>query len=238
MASPEENYICIHCGTKSNQLYKKYGSDLLKLTRCSSCGQPVDEYIEMEFSIVFIDTILQKLEAYRHLVFNAGIKKSWKLALLFLLGEALELWLSEHYVPSRGWQDDLGRPFAVELELEWRFYLTCLLLVVSNTLFILLVTAALCLCHRRDLANGCTVRSLIVGSYGKMLGLPAVLWNCDPDVTRYVVAAFFLLSQVQACRAASGSSRKLVAAVVLSSYGVQQLVSRTLSGRVQNLLGT
>ncbi|XP_064484961.1 protein ARV1-like [Ornithodoros turicata] len=236
MESRTEEYVCIHCSTKSVRLYKEYGHGLIKLTRCSKCGEPVDEYIETEFSIVFIDTILQRLEAYRHLIFNAGIQKSWKLALLFLLGEALELWLSEHYVPSRGWQDSLAKPFTVELELEWRFYLTCFLLVISNTVFVVMVTLALCVCCDRSHANSNTVRSLIIASYGKMLALPAVLWDCHPEVTRYVVTFFYLISQVQACRAASGSSTKLATMVVLVSYAVQQLAGHALSGPLLSLL--
>ncbi|KAM7288930.1 protein ARV1 [Ixodes scapularis] len=203
------SYVCIHCGEGQQQLYKRYGPDLLKLSRCSKCNHTVDEYIEMELSIVFIDAVLQKLEAYRHLIFNVGVERPWKLAVFFLLGEALELWMSRQQGAGAG------------LGLEWHFYLTCLFLVASNAVFLALVVALvnLCVktCNREHLAW-----ALVLCSYGKLLALPATLWGCDRSQAHLLVTAFFLCSQVQACRVVSGAGRSWAAAVVATSYLVQQ----------------
>ncbi|CAN8000104.1 unnamed protein product [Ixodes hexagonus] len=204
------SYVCIHCGEGQQQLYKRYGPDLLKLSRCSKCNHTVDEYIEMELSIVFIDAVLQKLEAYRHLIFNVGVQRPWKLALFFLLGEALGLWMSR--------QQDAG----ASLGLEWHFYLTCLFLVASNAVFLALVIALVRLnvktCNRQQLAW-----ALVLCSYGKLLALPATLWGCDRSQAYLLVTAFFLCSQVQACRVVSGAGRTWAVAVVAVSYLLQQI---------------
>ncbi|XP_054928230.1 protein ARV1 isoform X3 [Dermacentor andersoni] len=114
------SYACVHCGEMQQQLYRSYGPDLLKLSRCSRCNHVVDEYIEMEFSIVLIDVVLQKLEAYRHIIFNVGMGRPWKIALLFLLGEALEHWMSRQQTHKAGY------------DLEWHFYIICLFLIARH----------------------------------------------------------------------------------------------------------
>ncbi|KAH6925174.1 hypothetical protein HPB50_001415 [Hyalomma asiaticum] len=129
-------YACVHCGEMQQQLYKSYGPDLLKLSRCSRCNHVVDEYIEMEFSIVLIDAVLQKLEAYRHIIFNVGMGRPWKIALLFLLGEALEHWMSRQQTHKAGY------------DLEWHFYIICLFLVASSYGKLLALPANLWGCDR------------------------------------------------------------------------------------------
>lgn len=203
------SYVCIHCGEPQEQLYKRYGPDLLKLSRCSHCNQPVDVYIEMELTIVCIDAILQKLEAYRHIIFNVGIERPWKIALLFLLGEALEVWMHRQHSLSIG------------LDLEWHFYLTCLVLVMSNAVFLALVVGLTHLsgstCNRVQLCW-----ALALFSYGKLLALPASLWGCDRGQAHFLLTAFFLCSQIQACRVVSRVGRARAAAIVASSYVLQQ----------------
>ncbi|KAL1414781.1 hypothetical protein MTO96_007247 [Rhipicephalus appendiculatus] len=150
------SYACVHCGETQQQLYKSYGPDLLKLSRCSRCNRVVDEYIEMEFSIVLIDAVLQKLEAYRHIIFNVGMGRPWKIALLFLLGEALEHWMSRQQTHKAGY------------DLEWHFYIICLFLVASNAVFIaavILLTrlSARCLCDWTLLARAVQACRAITG---------------------------------------------------------------------------
>uniref|UniRef100_A0A1E1XTX0 Protein ARV n=1 Tax=Amblyomma sculptum TaxID=1581419 RepID=A0A1E1XTX0_AMBSC len=210
------SYACVHCGEMQPQLYRSYGPDLLKLSRCSGCNRVVDEYIETEFSIVLIDAVLQKLEAYRHIIFNVGMGRPWKIALLFLLGEALERWMSRQQTHKAGY------------DLEWHFYIICLFLVASNAIFIALVVLFTrmsgCLCDRKLLA-----RAMVLGSYGKLLALPANLWGCDRFQSQLFLATFFLFSQVQACRAVAGMGRLKTAAVVFASYSVQQALNAWIS---------
>lgn len=210
------DYACVHCGAMKQQMYRSYGPDLLTLSRCTHCKRVVDEYIETELSIVFIDALLQKLEAYRHIIFNVGIGRPWKIGLLFLLGEALERWISRQQTHKAGY------------DLEWHFYIMCLFLVVSNAMFIglvvLLTRLSNCQCDSKLLA-----RAMVLGSYGKLLALPANLWGYDWLHSQVFLATFFLFSQVQACRAVTGMGRRKTAAIVFSSYALQQALNAWLS---------
>ncbi|KAL3205433.1 hypothetical protein MRX96_011318 [Rhipicephalus microplus] len=190
------NYACVHCGETQQQLYKSYGPDLLKLSRCSRCNRIADEYIEMEFSIVLIDAVLQKLEAYRHIIFNIGMGRPWKIALLFLLGEALEHWMSRQQTHKAGY------------DLEWHFYIICLFLVASNAVFI----AAVILLTRISARCLCDCCSLSQPTCGAATAFQSQLF----------LATFFLFSQVQACRAITGMGRLQTAAIVFASYSLQQ----------------
>ncbi|SCV04744.1 LAMI_0H18734g1_1 [Lachancea mirantina] len=63
--------ICINCGQSTQSLYVTYSSDHIKLTDCAKCGEVVDCYVEFDNILLFIDLLLLKREAYKHLVFNS-----------------------------------------------------------------------------------------------------------------------------------------------------------------------
>lgn len=63
--------ICIECGNFNIEcLYDRYESDYIKLTICPRCEKVVDKYIEFDNVILFIDVLLLKRQAYRHLAYN------------------------------------------------------------------------------------------------------------------------------------------------------------------------
>lgn len=62
--------ICVECNEPVNSLYVKYSNDHIKLTDCPSCSKVADKYVEFDNVILFIDTLLLKPQAYRHLVYN------------------------------------------------------------------------------------------------------------------------------------------------------------------------
>ncbi|KAK6461479.1 Arv1-like family-domain-containing protein [Scheffersomyces coipomensis] len=63
--------ICIECTNPNiDCLYSKYESDYIKLTICPECGKIADKYIEYDNVILFIDLLLLKTRAYRHLAYN------------------------------------------------------------------------------------------------------------------------------------------------------------------------
>ncbi|CCH41613.1 putative membrane protein [Wickerhamomyces ciferrii] len=62
--------ICVECNEPTDSLYVKYTNDYIKLTDCSRCSKVADKYIEFDNVILFIDTLLLKPQAYRHIVFN------------------------------------------------------------------------------------------------------------------------------------------------------------------------
>ncbi|KAK6202324.1 Arv1-like family-domain-containing protein [Scheffersomyces amazonensis] len=65
--------LCIECGNPTiDCLYSKYESDYIKLTICDRCGKIADKYIEYDNVILFIDLLLLKQRAYRHLAYNVN----------------------------------------------------------------------------------------------------------------------------------------------------------------------
>lgn len=63
--------ICVECTNPDiDCLYFRYKSEYIKLTICSKCGRVADKYIEFDNVILFLDIMLLKPQAYRHLTYN------------------------------------------------------------------------------------------------------------------------------------------------------------------------
>lgn len=54
-----------------NSLYTVYSNKHIQLTDCPNCHKIVDKYVEMDNVVLFIDLLLLKPGAYRHLVYNS-----------------------------------------------------------------------------------------------------------------------------------------------------------------------
>ncbi|CAI4035152.1 hypothetical protein SMKI_12G2970 [Saccharomyces mikatae IFO 1815] len=63
--------ICITCMQHVDSLYTVYSNDHIQLTDCPFCEEIVDKYVEIDNVLLFIDLLLLKPGAYRHLVFNS-----------------------------------------------------------------------------------------------------------------------------------------------------------------------
>ncbi|CUM63198.1 uncharacterized protein PRCAT00000767001 [Priceomyces carsonii] len=62
---------CVECMKPDIEcLFSKYKSQYIKLTICSRCQKVCDKYIEYDNVILFIDILLLKPQAYRHLAYN------------------------------------------------------------------------------------------------------------------------------------------------------------------------
>ena len=48
----------------------EYTANNIRLTRCSECTKVADKYVEHELILVFIDIILHRRPAFRHLIYN------------------------------------------------------------------------------------------------------------------------------------------------------------------------
>ena len=86
-----KKYRCVHCLEPCTSLYTTYGNknstssspgveelsqnsstnnSTLKLNHCSVCLQIVDPYCEREWLLIFVDLLLLRQEAYRHVLCN------------------------------------------------------------------------------------------------------------------------------------------------------------------------
>ncbi|SCU96758.1 LAFA_0G07954g1_1 [Lachancea sp. 'fantastica'] len=63
--------ICINCCREVDCLYVRYSNNHIRLTDCPDCKEVVDRYVEIDNVLLFIDLLLLKPGAYRHLVYNS-----------------------------------------------------------------------------------------------------------------------------------------------------------------------
>lgn len=62
--------ICINCCLSVDTLFVVYSGQHIRLTVCPNCQNVVDKYVEQDPVLLFIDLLLLKPGAYRHLAFN------------------------------------------------------------------------------------------------------------------------------------------------------------------------
>ncbi|XP_052823978.1 uncharacterized protein LOC106868431 [Octopus bimaculoides] len=94
------NYRCINCGTRVKDLFHKLSSGLLTCV-CSNCNEVVDKYIEHDSVLIFLDALLLKTQAFRHILHNRSRKTVWKITLTFLLIETLARVINSSKVISK-----------------------------------------------------------------------------------------------------------------------------------------
>lgn len=63
--------ICVECTNPDIKcLYSQFKSKYIKLTVCPKCGKLADKYIEFDNVLLFLDVLLLKPQAYRHVAYN------------------------------------------------------------------------------------------------------------------------------------------------------------------------
>lgn len=61
---------CVECGQSAPLLYKEYSKGNIRLSVCSACNGTVDKYVEFENLLIFVDLMLFRTPAYRHILYN------------------------------------------------------------------------------------------------------------------------------------------------------------------------
>lgn len=63
--------ICVECTYAGiTELSSRHKSDYIRLTLCPRCGAVADKYVEFDNVILFLDVMLLKPQAYRHVAYN------------------------------------------------------------------------------------------------------------------------------------------------------------------------
>lgn len=62
--------ICVECKNPVKNAFLQYKKDYITLQKCGRCHAVVDKYIEYDHVLLFLDIVLLKPQAYRHLCFN------------------------------------------------------------------------------------------------------------------------------------------------------------------------
>jgi len=239
-------YRCIECGHKADELYKNFnGGSAIKICHCEGCGKVVDKYIEYDPVLIFLDAVLHKKQAYRHLLFNYTTT-IWKMALMFLLCDAYIKWDNLDVTQTRrsAQQDthifyaalewDIYTVFAISL-LEW---IVCSMTTVSLVLLDdRLDTDKSLVAHDMSshFITTCSLlvhRALVMSSFGKLLAIPAVIWGQTHSSIYLLLARAFVLtsniSAVQTVRAADSRQSSAVI-IVIVAHTAQYLVGQTIT---------
>ncbi|XP_030052300.1 protein ARV1 [Microcaecilia unicolor] len=220
----EAGYKCVECCLETAELYRDYNHGVLKLTICKSCQKPVDKYIEYDPVIILINAILCKAQAYRHILFNTKINIHGKLCVICLLCEAYIRWLQLQGSTQNTDPEDIIR-YAKESD----FYRMFAIASLEQTVFFVAIFTALSLMRLENLRTKSDfyllLKALLLSSYGKLLLIPAVIW--EHDYTYFclrLIKLFVLISNSQAIRVTQKISYGLCLLVIVSGLILESLL--------------
>ncbi|GBM59506.1 Protein ARV1 [Araneus ventricosus] len=204
--------VCVHCGANNPSIYKQFSNEIIKLTKCESCNNLVDEYVETEYSIIVIDMLLLRKEALRHVLFNSNLKVAWKLIVLYILCDAYEKMASQHFW-SKSYKPDM---FINELELN--FYFLCIKSFLEYFIFATLIVVILYHSQEKStkrFSSKNLFNSIVLASYGKLFMLPVLVWSKDDEYCEILIILFIFLSQLQVIRVTTKLSNLFIAIILI-----------------------
>ncbi|KAG5846622.1 protein ARV1 [Anguilla rostrata] len=208
MARAQAPYRCVECNSEAYELHRDYSNGILKITICDSCQKPVDKYIEYDPVIILIDAILCKIQAFRHIIFNTKINIHGKLCVFCLLCEAYLRWSQ-----LQGSEQSTDPADIIRYTKEWDFYGMFGLAALELGVYLGGVLAFLWLVRgflQSGLELPMLLKALLLSSYGKLLLIPAVIWEHDYSPLCFsLIKLFVLTSNSQAIRVILHCSRRL-----------------------------
>ena len=204
--------MCINCCATVHELYTGQASNI-RLTRCPKCEKICDKYIEYEQPLIFLDVALQRLEAYRHILFNSLVFQSSSLWLVALLAAAGRTVLS--FFESFVWQNSMGHSsgaeYIVNRPLPAPAFSWLIWAFVKQLLWLLLRWAIQSRCalrvaaassgQMRQLSFRQLVHALSMSSYGYTAYVLMMAWDYDSRI-HIVVSIFVFISNAVAMHAA------------------------------------
>ncbi|KAI5616992.1 protein ARV1 [Silurus asotus] len=218
-------FRCIECNEEAAELHRDYSNGIVKITICKSCAKPVDMYIEYDPVIILIDAILCKIQAFRHILFNTQINIHWKLCIFCLMCEAYLRWSRLQSSEVTGDPADL-----IRYTKEWDFYGMFALAALELGVYCAGVLSALWFfqkLHGVSVNSSDVLKALLLSCYGKVLLIPAVIWEHDYSPLCFtLIRVFVLTSNAQAVRVILNCRRRLsifaVCVGLLSETAVSQ----------------
>ena len=145
-----------------------------------------------------LDLLLQRLPAYRHVLFNSGLRSYSRLGALFVLAAAYFRWMQLRN--PAGPEQEEGRESGEELyQLEWRFYQSLAAASLEAGVFVASLVSELRLCGWEW--RGAT-SALLASFYGNVFLAVCIVWRlyASPPYI-LLIQIFILLSHLQVLRA-------------------------------------
>lgn len=180
-----KSYCCVECGCHVDHVYKEYSKGNIRLSICNKCNQTVDKYVEYENILIFIDLLLHKPQAYRHVMYNhkPSFTKNhaWKFAFIStLLDMNMKAYLFDQhqlvYVNKEYYLQEIPSPLLLSLHL---FTLS----LIENISFYIMMYF---LCHYyypnvnvngRNILWNNLFSTVVVSNFGKLFTILSIIWN-------------------------------------------------------------
>ncbi|KAJ0265151.1 Protein ARV 2 [Hirschfeldia incana] len=224
---------CVQCGHRVKSLLIQYSPGSFRLMKCDNCNEVADEYIECELMIVFIDLILHKPKAYRHLLYNVFTQETvyvqhllWKLVLAYLLLDTYRSLL------LRRTNDETSVPMS--------FILTSLEVLVNvfSANFAFVFSCALA---SRIISIGASRKEILLGifisSYIKIFLIAMPVWGFPVSVI-FIVDLLVLTSNAVALKVMTESTTSRCLAACFMAHSVKFLVDQISGSRSLKHLGS
>lgn len=238
--------ICVECGSDVRALYREYSKGNIRLAHCPHCSSIADKYVELEGHIVFIDLILHRVQAYRHVLFNRQIVRISKEVVKFLVVifafDSFDRWFLLHHKPNfdRPWEEFTRwlRPH----ENQWLIPLSSIGETVIYMASICAITEVIVRINnkagekRRSIDFRFLVSSVILSCFSKLGILLWMVWDAQL-LHRRTISFLTLTSNYLAVKVfmrSSGWREPLI--VVLGAFLVRTLLSLWLSYMVPGLV--
>ncbi|XP_064622739.1 protein ARV1-like isoform X2 [Lineus longissimus] len=193
-----QKYTCIECGKGADELYKDFSRGIIKISHCVHCGKVVDKYVEFDNVVIFLDAILHKTQAYRHILFNVEIQSHWKLAVFFLFCDAYTKW-AKH-------KDHVNHEnniiFYAALELSfYHMFLASIFELATFLVSLSLLLFAMNTCFKMCSQIMPVLKGVLLSNMGKLFVVPAIIWGQSNSLYYLVLTRIFIFtSNSQALR--------------------------------------
>ncbi|KAJ1902240.1 sterol homeostasis protein, partial [Coemansia sp. IMI 209127] len=177
--------VCIECGRPVTSLYTEYGVGHIRLTQCNNCKSFADKYVEHDVVIVFIDMLLHKPQAYRHLLVNtlefrqpAMERNVGKLCILLVLFSVYIDWFRLEEGGRLRNQNELLFGQQLSFATQYLFILVLSAIDAAALLAgVLLASIILQRSFKQTKRWATMATALTISSFGKVLMIMLVIWE-------------------------------------------------------------
>lgn len=214
-------YVCICCGTEAKSIYTKYSKEIIDFQLCKNCGRIIDKYVEYDFTIVAIDLLVFKIEAYRHILRNIEFPRIFHLLLLSCILSGFLGWIC-----TENFADFDAEVLDVAVNSDLYFYI---LLKSSLTVLLGLLLYLFGLLLKLDISIFGIMKLLSLTNLCSLIGLLMYPWKNNlfsqfPCFSIYFapILAFFCMLPIAipSFRALTNTSHTLALIISLTSCGL------------------
>lgn len=213
-------FVCTCCGAQTPNIYTQYSEEIINFQLCERCGRIVDKYVEYDFTIIAIDLLVYKIEAYRHILKNVDFPRIFHLLLLSCILSGFLGWIC-----TENFNDFDADVIHAAVNSELYFYILLKIFLAFTFGFLLCASSHF---SKLGLAMLDIIKLLILTNFCSLIGLLMYPWK-DILISYFPhlsilfapLLSFFcvLLTTVPSFRALTNASCKLSSIISFVSCG-------------------